>query len=36
MKWDIELGVPVSESLPEQGDIYMCKTCVRGGDYCNT
>jgi len=27
MKWDIELGVPVSESLPEQDGIYMSKTC---------
>ena len=24
---DIELGVPVSEPLPEQGEIYMTKTC---------
>jgi len=27
MKWDIELGVPVSEPLPEQDGIYMSKTC---------
>ena len=27
MKWDIELGVPVSEPLPEQDEIYMSKTC---------
>ncbi|MCL1976508.1 MAG: GyrI-like domain-containing protein, partial [Candidatus Bathyarchaeota archaeon] len=27
MKFDIELGVPVSEPLPEQGEIYMSKTC---------
>jgi effector-binding domain-containing protein len=27
MKFDIELGVPVSEPLPEQGGIYMSKTC---------
>jgi effector-binding domain-containing protein len=27
MRWDIELGVPVSEPLPEQGEIYMSKTC---------
>jgi effector-binding domain-containing protein len=27
MKFDIELGVPVSEPLPKQGDIYMSKTC---------
>jgi effector-binding domain-containing protein len=27
MKWDIELGFPVSEPLPEQGEIYMSKTC---------
>jgi effector-binding domain-containing protein len=27
MKWDIELGIPVSEPLPEQGEIYMSKTC---------
>jgi effector-binding domain-containing protein len=27
MKWDIELGVPVSEPLPEQGEFYMGKTC---------
>ncbi|MCL2643111.1 MAG: GyrI-like domain-containing protein [Candidatus Bathyarchaeota archaeon] len=28
MKWDIELGFPVSEPLPEQGEIYMSKTCA--------
>jgi effector-binding domain-containing protein len=28
MKWDIELGVPVSEPLPEQGKFYMSKTCA--------
>ena len=27
MKFDIELGVPVSEPLPEKGEIYMSKTC---------
>lgn len=27
MKFDIELGVPVSEPLPEQDEIYMSKTC---------
>jgi effector-binding domain-containing protein len=27
MKWNIELGVPVSEHLPEQDEIYMSKTC---------
>ena len=27
MKWDIELGVPVSEPLPVQGEFYMSKTC---------
>ena len=27
MQFDIELGVPVSESLPEQGEIFMSKTC---------
>ncbi|MDR1993103.1 MAG: GyrI-like domain-containing protein [Nitrososphaerota archaeon] len=27
MKWDIELGVPVGEPLPEQGEFYMSKTC---------
>ena len=27
MKWDIELGVPVSEVLPEEDKIYMSKTC---------
>ena len=27
MKWDIELGVPVSEPLPEQDGVYMSKTC---------
>ncbi|MDR0372658.1 MAG: GyrI-like domain-containing protein [Nitrososphaerota archaeon] len=26
-KFDIELGIPVSEPLPEHGDIYMSKTC---------
>ena len=25
--FDIELGVPASEPLPEQGEIYMSKTC---------
>ena len=28
MKWDIELGIPVGESLPEQGEFYMSKTCA--------
>lgn len=28
MQFDIELGVPVSEPLPEQGEIYMSKTCA--------
>ena len=28
MKWDIELGIPVSEPLPEQGEIYMSETCA--------
>ena len=27
MRFDIELGVPVSEPLPEKDDIYMAKTC---------
>ncbi|MCL2288772.1 MAG: GyrI-like domain-containing protein [Candidatus Bathyarchaeota archaeon] len=27
MKFDIELGIPVSEALPEQGEIFMSKTC---------
>jgi effector-binding domain-containing protein len=27
-KFDIELGIPVSEPLPEQGEIYMSKTCT--------
>ena len=27
MKFDIELGVPVSEALPEKDGIYMAKTC---------
>jgi len=27
MKFDIELGVPVSEPLPEKDEIYMSKTC---------
>ena len=27
MTFDIELGVPVSESLPEKDEIYMSKTC---------
>ena len=27
MKFDIELGVPVSEPLPEKDGIYMAKTC---------
>jgi len=26
-QWDIELGVPVNEVLPEKGEIYMSKTC---------
>jgi effector-binding domain-containing protein len=28
MKWDIELGVPVSEHLPEQDKMCMSKTCA--------
>jgi effector-binding domain-containing protein len=35
MQWDIELGVPVSEPLPEQGEIYMSKTC-EGKAICAT
>lgn len=27
MQFDIELGIPVSEPLPEEGEIYMSKTC---------
>ncbi|MDR2696954.1 MAG: GyrI-like domain-containing protein [Holophagales bacterium] len=27
MKFDIELGIPVSEPLPEQDEIYMANTC---------
>ena len=27
MQWDIELGLPVSEVLPEQDEIFMSKTC---------
>jgi effector-binding domain-containing protein len=27
MRFDIELGVPVGEPLPEQDGIYMAKTC---------
>jgi len=27
MKFDIELGVPVSEPLPEKDGVYMAKTC---------
>ena len=27
MKFDIELGIPVSEPLPEKDEIYMGKTC---------
>lgn len=27
MKFDIELGVPVNEALPEKDGIYMAKTC---------
>ena len=27
MKFDIELGMPVHEPLPEKDDIYMSKTC---------
>ena len=27
MQFDIELGVPVAEALPEQGEIFMSKTC---------
>jgi effector-binding domain-containing protein len=27
MQWDIELGVPVSEPLPEQDGMYMSRTC---------
>ena len=28
MKFDIELGIPVSEPLPEQEGIFMAKTCA--------
>ena len=28
MKFDIELGIPVSEPLPEQEEIFMAKTCA--------
>ena len=35
MQWDIELGVPVSEYLPEQGEIFMSKTC-EGKAICAT
>jgi len=28
MKFDIELGIPVNEHLPDQGEIYMSKTCT--------
>lgn len=35
MQWDIELGIPVSEPLPEQGEIYMSKTC-EGKAICAT
>jgi len=27
MKFDIELGIPVSEPLPEKDGVYMAKTC---------
>ena len=27
MRFDIELGIPVSEALPEKDGIYMAKTC---------
>jgi Transcriptional regulator, effector-binding domain/component len=27
MKFDIELGIPVSELLPEKNEIFMSKTC---------
>ena len=27
MKFDIELGLPVSEPLPQKDEIYMSKTC---------
>ena len=27
MKFDIELGVPVGEALPEKDGVYMAKTC---------
>jgi effector-binding domain-containing protein len=27
IKFDIELGIPVSEPLPSQGEFYMSKTC---------
>ena len=27
MRFDIELGVPVSEPLPEKDGVYMAKTC---------
>ena len=35
MQWDIELGLPVSEPLPEQDGIYMSKTC-EGKAICAT
>lgn len=28
MRFDIELGIPVSETLPERDEIYMTKTCA--------
>jgi len=28
MQFDIELGIPVSEPLPEQDGIFMAKTCA--------
>ena len=27
MRFDIELGIPVSEALPENDGVYMAKTC---------
>ncbi len=28
MKFDIEMGIPVSELLPEQGEFFMSRTCA--------
>lgn len=35
MQFDVELGLPVSEPLPEQDGIYMSKTC-EGRAICAT